>query len=72
MLRLECSEENHAATDKMDADNFEFRQIKNTFHGWEMTYLSLVAIADYRLRWLMLRRHRKLRVVVGRPPILVI
>jgi len=72
MLRLECNEEYHAATDKMDADNFEFPQIENTFHGWEMTYLSLVAIADYRLRWLMLRRHRKLRVVVGRPPILVI
>ncbi len=72
VLRLERNEEHHAATDKMDADSSKVPQIENTFGIWEMIYLSLVAIADYRLCWPMLRRHRKLRVVVRRPPVLVV
>jgi len=72
MLRLEHQTENYAATDKMDAENSEFPRFQNTIDHWGVTYLSIVAIADRRLRWPMLRRYRKLRVVVGRPPILIV
>jgi len=56
----------------MDAENSKLFRFEKTLGYWEVTYLSLVAIADDRLRWPVLRRYRKLRVVVGGPPILVV